>query len=193
MTDCGSQKTTKSLRDEKGRFTREWRLAQITPLSEVEKELFQFSLGTLKIEKGSIHRDGRYRYVFATCSVCGKRRRLSVDNIRARKVKNCRCQYGKYKDPRAHILGQRYDAMKQRCERNTHVSSHNYKGRGIKVLFKSREEFIRWALETWPDEPFVGKVFDRIDNDGHYSKDNLRLVTQSENLRNTRRSLKNRR
>lgn len=29
--------------------------------------------------------------------------------------------------------------MKQRCEKDTHVSSHNYKGRGTKVLFKDRD------------------------------------------------------
>jgi hypothetical protein len=76
--------------------------------------------------------------------------------------------------------------MVQRCERDTHWQSHDYKGRGIKVLFPSREAFVRWAMETWPDEDFKGLEFDRIDNDGHYSPDNLRLVTSRENKLNSR-------
>ena len=77
--------------------------------------------------------------------------------------------------------------MVQRCRRDTHVSSHNYKGRGIEVRFESSGAFITWALTTFPDTDFNGLDFDRIDNDGHYEPSNLRLVTRSENLRNRRR------
>jgi hypothetical protein len=77
--------------------------------------------------------------------------------------------------------------MVQRCERDTHCSSHNYKGRGIRVLFKSRAEFVLWALNKWPHTDFIGLDFDRRDNDDHYSKRNLRLVTRSINLLNRRK------
>jgi hypothetical protein len=87
-------------------------------------------------------------------------------------------------DPRVHTLGARYDAMVQRCNRDTHVSSHRYKGRGIEVRFETREVFIRWALATYPDSDFKKLVFDRIDNNGHYEPSNLRLTTYSVNLRN---------
>jgi hypothetical protein len=63
-------------------------------------------------------------------------------------------------------------------------------GRGIRVEFGSREQFIRWALEMWPGETFKGKDFDRVDNDGHYSPNNLRLVTRAENLRNRRTTVR---
>jgi uracil-DNA glycosylase family 4 len=89
-------------------------------------------------------------------------------------------------DTRSTTLRMRYHAMIQRCETDTHVSSHNYKGRGIEVLFVSAADFVLWALEKWPDSDFKGLDFDRIDNDGHYEKENLRLVPRSKNLRNTR-------
>lgn len=111
----------------------------------------------------------------------------NVKNMVAVHCRSCVAASGHYKDKRASMLGARYHAMRQRCDTWTHVSSHNYRGRGIQVKFK-RREFIRWALSTWPDETFLNKDFDRIDNNGHYSFENLRLVSRSENLKNTRRS-----
>lgn len=149
-------------------------------------------LGTLSILKDTIRREGKYRYVDALCSVCKTKSAPSVDNIRAGSTKNCKCQRRrKYEDKvNADILGERFDAMKQRCNRNTHVSSHLYKGRGIMVLFPSREYFIRWCFLRWPAIDLVSYRldFDRIDNDGHYEPQNLRLVSRRVNIFNTRRS-----
>jgi hypothetical protein len=157
-------------------------------LTEREYEVSQMDLGTLRILPRTIIRDNRSRLkIKAYCVACGETRILHVDNVRAGKTKSCTCQRNrKYHDPRAETLGQRYDAMVQRCERDTHVSSHNYKGRGIRVEFQSREHFVRWALEKFPDTDFKGLDFDRIDNDGHYSPHNLRLANRSANLRNRR-------
>jgi hypothetical protein len=157
-------------------------------LSAREAELRQMPLGTLTIIQGSIRREGRSRQVVdATCSACGKTFTLDAGNVRTGKTRSCRCQRNrKYQDPRAELLGRRYDCMVQRCERGTHRQSHDYKGRGIRCLFESREHFVRWALETWPDTDFKGLEFDRIDNDGPYSPDNLRLVTSRENKLNSR-------
>lgn len=77
--------------------------------------------------------------------------------------------------------------MIQRCYRDTHTSSHNYKGRGIQVLFRDRQDFIRWAVAKFTEADMLALDFDREDNDGDYSKDNLRLVTRSVNCRNKRR------
>ena len=158
-------------------------------LQVLELELIAMPLGSLAILPGTIIREGRYRKVSARCSLCGNTYVLYVDNILRQLSKGCRCQQrrGKYQDPRADMLGTRYDAMVQRCTRETHVSWRNYKGRGIKVMF-TREEFIRWALAKFPDTDFKGLDFDRMDNDGHYETGNLRLVPRSVNLRNRRRS-----
>jgi hypothetical protein len=160
-------------------------------LAAREQELRQLPLGTLTIIQGSIRREGRSRQVVdATCSACGRTFKIDAGNIRAGRTRSCRCQRNrKYHDARAEMLGLRYDAMVQRCERDTHKQSHDYKGRGIKVLFESREAFIRWALEKWPDTDFNGLEFDRIDNNGPYSRDNLRLATPRANKLNSRQAI----
>lgn len=151
------------------------------------EQLRDIPLGTLHLTGAIETRARSMRYAEAVCTVCGKHRWVLTWNITSGKTKNCTCQRGKYKDPRAKTLGQRYDAMVQRCERDTHVSSKNYKGRGIRCLFTSREHFIRWALETWPHSDYKSLDFDRIDNDGDYSPENLRLVDRKTNLANRRK------
>jgi hypothetical protein len=74
----------------------------------------------------------------------------------------------------------------QRCYRETHLQHQDYKGRGITVEFQSREHFIRWALAEYPDTDFKGMEFDRKDNDGPYSPDNLQLVSSQKNKLNKR-------
>jgi hypothetical protein len=157
-----------------------------TPLPQVEKALFQFELGTLTLIHGSIHRQDGYTKISATCTACKKTRVLHVSSIWRGATTNCRCQ-GRRKyggDARASMLGLRYDCIVQRCERDSHKQSKNYKGRGIKCLFKSREHFVKWALAKWLNTDFKGLEFDRIDNNGHYEPDNLRLVTPTENHEN---------
>jgi hypothetical protein len=174
--------------DHSGQFQGGWLHPYSIDLRKRENHLRELGLGTLTILEGSIRRGKRSRMmVSAICSACEQTFQLHVDNVLSGKTKSCRCQRGrKYHDARADLLGPRYDAMVQRCERDTHVSSHNYRGRGIRVEFRSREHFIRWALEKWPDTDFRRLDFDRIDNDGNYSPENLRLVTRSVNLLNRR-------
>jgi len=156
------------------------------PLSEVAKILARLPLGTRVILPGTLRRNDRsYRVVDARCTVCGIVKTYSVDSLIRRTSRNCACQRNrKYFDDRSETLGRRYDAMIQRCYRDTHVSSHRYKGRGIQVRFRSREAFIRWALKKYPNTDFKGLDFDRIDNDGDYSQRNLRLVSRRVNLQN---------
>src|SRR5919109_3646724 len=159
-------------------------------LATREAELRRMPTGTLTIIQGSIRREAGRTIIDVTCSACQQTFAIHAENIRAGRTRSCRCQRNrKYHDPRAEMLGRRYDAMVQRCERDTHKQSHDYKGRGIKVLFESREAFVRWALKKWPDTNFKGLEFDRIDNNGHYAPDNLRLVTPRENKLNTRQDI----
>jgi hypothetical protein len=135
---------------------------------------------------------GGYFYVLTECRCCGKREEKELRNMEKGFSSKCRCKRlgtrAGYGIPAELVktLGTRYSAMVQRCHRDTHVSVANYKGRGIQVLFKDRRAFVTWALETWPGENFKGKDFDRTDNNGHYSKENLRLVDRSTNLLNRR-------
>jgi hypothetical protein len=77
-------------------------------------------------------------------------------------------------------------SIKYRCFNPTAKAYKDYGGRGIKVY------------EGWVDDPrpFIeymksvgwkeGLEVDRIDNDGNYEPNNLRVVTPCENLQNTR-------
>ena len=155
----------------------------LTPalLERVER----LTLHDLVVVTGTLQKEGHGNIsLMVTCSRCGKQKKKWLMNLE--KAKGVRCGCHRATDPIRYTLAIRYNAMNQRCNTDTHVSSHNYKGRGIKLEFESREDFIQWALATWPSETFKGKDFDRIDNDGNYSKANLRLVSRAENLRNTR-------
>lgn len=156
-----------------------------TILNEIRK----LDTGTLQILDEIEKRERSRKYCNVYCYVCDTTQWLLVDNLLAGKTRNCRCMRGKkYLDKdKADTLGQRYDAIRQRCDTGTHVSSPNYKGRGIKNNFSSREHFITWGLENFPHTDFKGLQFDRIDNDGHYSPDNLRLVSPTINARNKTR------
>ena len=77
------------------------------------RELKELALGTLTVTGASIITDARSRIsVETTCTACGSVRMTSVDSIRRRTTTNCRCQRGrKYYDPRAAVLGERFDAI----------------------------------------------------------------------------------
>lgn len=169
-----------------------FQVGHLHPRWKTDEELLirlrKIPLGCLSLT-GNMRRMPKRRYCEAKCSECLKHSWLEVHNVFSGKTTNCKCRRRrKYPtDSRANTLGERYDAMIQRCNRWTHRHSHHYKGRGIKVEFNSREDFIMWALAEFPNSNFKGLQFDRIDNDGNYSKTNLRLVTPRENALNKKR------
>ena len=134
------------------------------------------------------------RYIVKTkCESCSKEMPQVLTNLERGERKKCRCNSGVRNHPNRirHTLTIRYRCMVQRCHRVTHVSDANYRGRGIQVHFNSTTDFVEWALEEFPEQALSGFGswdFDRIDNDGHYSRDNLRLVNRTANLLNRRGS-----
>ena len=156
--------------------------------SERLELLRSLDLGSLRVVSSEIseRRIGNKsrQYVRASCSACGQEHEILVDNLVGRKTTNCRCQRRKkYLDPRATILGERYDAIVQRCYNPRSPSYKNYGDIGIECRF-SREEFISYMLKVLPHADYRGVDIDRIDNNGHYTVDNLRLATRAVNLRN---------
>jgi hypothetical protein len=74
--------------------------------------------------------------------------------------------------------------FRDRCENSLNKQYSGYGGRGITVCDEWRNDptdFIKWAEGNGYKE---GLQIDRIDNDGNYSPENCRFVTQHENLKN---------
>lgn len=85
-----------------------------------------------------------------------------------------------------HKLYKVFIAMKQRCYNSKCVSYKNYGGRGIKICeewLNSYDTFFTWCINNGYQ---VGKVIDRINNDGDYSPDNCRFANNYISLRNRR-------
>lgn len=86
------------------------------------------------------------------------------------------------KDERYKIIGgehralSRYYMMLNRCK-NTHRKK-NEKYSNVEVLV-SKEEFLRWFMPR----DFEGCSVDRIDCEGHYSLDNMQLLSMADNIR----------
>jgi hypothetical protein len=154
----------------------------------LEKKLDQLQLNGLKIWKNTFRkekgrRDKSIRFIDAMCSYCKKQKRYYVGSLLSGNTKACACQRNREHggDPRADILGDHYDRIKRRCDRDSHKQSKDHKGKG-KFTFTSRKDFIDWALKT--DTDFKGLEFERIDDHGDYSPENLRLVPSRKKQRN---------
>jgi len=147
---------------------------------------------------GPAYRRDGYIRIRAKCSLCHVEREYLADNLLKRKTTGCRCRRKvKYRrDPFAEVFGERFDAIKQRCENPTNDSYHNYGGRGIEWRFANREAFVRYMLalcrENYPNIRTAEELrtfdIDRTDNEGHYTPGNLRLVSRCQNASNTRRT-----
>jgi hypothetical protein len=152
----------------------------------LEKKRDQLQLNGLKICTHTFRREKGIRFIDAMCSYCKKLKTYRVGSLLSGNTKACACQrnrkYGG--DPRAAILGEHYDRIVRRCDRDSNKQSKDHKNEGIKCEFTSREHFICWALKTWPDTDFKGLEFERIDNDGDYSPENLCLVPSRKKQRN---------
>lgn len=74
-----------------------------------------------------------------------------------------------------------YKNAKKRCNNSNAPRYDRYGGRGIKFLFNSFEEFYK---ELGPRP--LHTSLDRIDNDGHYEKGNVRWSTPIEQVHNRR-------
>jgi hypothetical protein len=72
-----------------------------------------------------------------------------------------------------------FSNVNSRCNNPRDISYKWYGGRGIKCKFKSVDEFVSYVVNNLQ--------IDRIDNNGHYERGNIRLTTAKENSNNRRR------
>jgi len=125
--------------------------------------------------------------VRSRCRACRATRYLDATNVHRGLTTTCRCQRRvKYKTKGERQLAERYDAAYHRCNFPSDPSYHKYGGRGIKMLFPSREGYVRYIYDRWPREDYSGLDIDRLFNDGHYEVGNVGPKTRRENLLNRR-------
>ena len=69
--------------------------------------------------------------------------------------------------------------MRDRCEKEWHVSYKHYGAKGIQCKVDV-EDFVEWFLKE--SKGNMSLQVDRIDSSGHYELSNMRLVSQKENV-----------
>ncbi len=91
--------------------------------------------------------------------------------------------HGDYPNKHPTRLRRIWSEMHSRCSNPNRKSWYRYGGRGIKVCpnWDSYSKFKEWALRNGYED---NKQIDRIDNDGNYTPNNCRWVSQKDNANN---------
>jgi hypothetical protein len=82
----------------------------------------------------------------------------------------------------------RGQAARSRCSNPSNPMYPRYGGRGIEFRFASVEEYVRYVISL--EGACLEKEIDRIDNDGHYEKGNLRWIDRAAQNRNKESSIR---
>lgn len=80
----------------------------------------------------------------------------------------------------------RFDNAKRRCQNPSDEKYPGYGGRGIEFRFKTATEATLYFIEATgiTEDDLDTMEIDRIENDGHYERGNLRMATRLENVLN---------
>jgi hypothetical protein len=98
--------------------------------------------------------------------------------VRNRKSRNAQSVLWKQEHPEALV----FLNMRTRCNNPKYKQYKDWGGRGIKCLLKSYKDIID-AIGYRPSPKYS---IDRIDNNGHYSKNNIRWATKTQQNNNKR-------
>lgn len=90
-----------------------------------------------------------------------------------------------------HLLWATWHSIKQRCNNPRNKDYPNYGARGIEVCeeWATFPGFLASILKTIGDKPSSEHQLDRIDNDKHYTLDNIRWATRAEQAKNKQASI----
>lgn len=140
------------------------------------------------------------RQVELICKYCSKNFTVALNNAKRTRQKYCSISCSKAANfyfgipNEKHPLYSRWLSMKQRCFNPVNINFKWYGGRGISVepYLLNFRQYVEY-LTSLPNSPrqFPSKLqIDRIDNNGHYERGNLRWVSASTNMTNTCRPKK---
>jgi len=123
-------------------------------------------------------------YIQTRCTGCGSEQWQNYRNLACGRSKGCQaCSQQKVVPT---WLLKRVTAMRQRCQNPKDAGYRNYGARGIRFEFSSVLCAARWIQETLGLKR--GLELDRLDNDGPYAPGNIRYLSKSGQMRNSRRS-----
>jgi len=138
--------------------------------------------------------------VFTVQCECGTIKEVRKLTIPTTKSCGCLQREKSYKnglftknDKEKQLMYSRYKNMKKRCYNEKNHNYPNYGGRGITVCDRWMEPngmgFVNFC-EDMGHRPSSKHSIDRINNDGNYEPSNCKWSTNSEQMKNQRRSLK---
>lgn len=123
---------------------------------------------------------------------CGNTHKTTGTHLKTGQVKSCGCLarglprqlastlHGMHKSTEYNS----YHSAKKRCKLDNTEKYSDYAGRGIEFRFNSFDEFYQ---EVGPrPEPKFEYSLERIDNNGHYEKGNVKWATKKQQARNRR-------
>jgi hypothetical protein len=132
------------------------------------------------------------RRVLCRCD-CGIERLVYVNSLRRKLSASCGCLL--VERVRRHGQSRTADyknwtAMIQRCHNPKTNEYRNYGARGIYVCAEWRDDFATFYADILAEigQRPKGKTIDRVNNDGPYTRGNVRWATRSEQLANSRMS-----
>lgn len=153
------------------------------------------------IEKGEDHIHNCRKTICWICRCdCGNYITVMTGNLNGEKhTKSCGCLSDENRKARNNKyikhglcntkLYHAWNSMKQRCLCETNCNYRDYGGRGITVCDEWKDDFYafyRWSIANGYSDNLT---LDRKDNDGNYTPENCRWVTQKKQSNNRRTNL----